>query len=523
MTWLGHPALRIIVLLGLAALVIVRHLIARGRPLPLERWRRPTAAVVGVLVLLTVVDCAPWSSRFVNPHDLFHQYFGAKYHLEIDRFGLYPCTLHALDELSPRHHASVREVRDLRTYGMQRKASVLATTPACRSRFAPERWQRFKADLAQFDRLYRPGWGALLTDKGHNGTPVWNLGGYLVARAVPLRSHAQANLLGLIDWLLIAAAFLLVFRAAGGWVALIGLLYLVGCSELTSRFISGSLLRLDWLALLLAAVACGWTGRFRLAGALVGVATLLRIFPVLFLLGPALVAIRHLWAHRRIAVEDRRLFGAFAATCVALLAVSVGVHGGLSGWRDWRAKMSVHNGYIAGFRVGLQQTLVADVTAPAADRQGRGGQVDPTALQRLRREAHDRRWPLRLGIGIIILGLLGYGLWSRDRMTAAALSFPAIFVLATPTFYYYCLLAVVVVVLARAPRSRLSTGVILGLAALQVVLHVEATVGLRRSALSFTQSFLLLAVSLLTALAVARQTRPRTEGGPRSQYPTFDP
>ena len=508
MSWLSHPGLKIVVLLALAALVISRYLVATGRKLPGERWHKPVSVVVVLLALLTFFDRAPWSRGFINYHDLFHQYFGAKYHPEINRFGLYHCTLTALDEVSPQYHVSATTVRDLRTYEMIRKADLLARPPACRSKFELKRWKLFKEDLIHFQRLYHPHWGSLLADKGHNGTPVWNLFGHIVASLVPLRSHGLANLIGLIDWLLMAAAFILVVCTVGWWFAATALLYFAGCTELASGFIRGSSLRLDWLALLLAAVACWWTDRHRLAGVLLGAATMIRAFPALFLFGPALIAVHHLWRHRRIEAADLRLFGGFAITCAVLFTISVVADGGLAGWRDWVAKMWTHDNYVAGYRVGLRQTVVADVTVPAVARdQSPDGKAKRPTLHQRRREALDRRWPVRLVIGLAILGLLGYGLWRLKRLEAAALSFPAIFVLMTLTFYYYCLLTAVVLLLSRRPKSHLAVGVILGLITVQICLHIGILADHNRGNLSFAQSFLLLAVSLATALAVARKKR----------------
>lgn len=439
-----------------------------------RRWPRVLLAVLcGIAVVagfLSFNDRAkPWSRHFLNGHDVFHYYFGAKYSPEIPNTRLYHCTIVALDEMNPKLHKSVRTMRSLVNYGHVRKSWFLTRPKMCTKRFSPQRWNEFKADLRAFQRDHRSGWRYLLGDKGYNATPVWNALGHLITNHVPIRPWQVFNILGMLDLALLAIGFGVLTYAFGWWGPALGLVYLGALHALTLGHIRGAFLRLDWLCALMVGLALLKRKRFMGAGVALAYATMVRAFPAIFLFGPGVQALRVLIRDRRPAARHLRLFGAWAGTCALLFTLSVVADGGMQGWSRWATKMQLHVNDICTQRVGVEYVLSyrgersqADVTNEDGTKKG----FRPH-YARYKQEVNRRMRPVRIPIILAVMGVLGWLLWRRDEAEALALSFPLVYVLTSPTFYYFGLLIPPFVWAASAGRKRLAPAVIAAALALE--------------------------------------------------------
>jgi hypothetical protein len=414
------------------------------------------SALVAFLAVASflAVGGRPWQPSFLNKHDTYHYYFGAKYSAELGYDRLYHCTLIALDELSPRYHKGVLTLRSMSHYRHVDKSWYLERPDICKTRFSTERWERFKEDVFAYQRNYRPRWKAYLSDKGYNPTPAWTLLGRFVAERVPLQPWQVFNWVGILDLLLLLGAFVLAFAAFGWPVAVVALVFLCACFPLTLTFIRGSLLRLDWLAAMVAGVAMLAWKRYALCGVFLGYATMMRVFPVLFLFGPIVLGIASLVRHRRVPKHTLALVLGFTLSCGALFGASVALTGHRDGWQSWVSKISLHNADISTMRLGLGPLLMyrgetqeLDIRGPDGKGTFRGFFVPhKQAVVATMRPAH-------IGIALLVLGMLAAGLVRKPHsdLEAFGLSYAAVFVLVSPTFYYYCLLTPAV--LALAARS----------------------------------------------------------------------
>lgn len=159
--------------------------------------------VLGVLLALLLVAALAVSAyfefgwkrygRYMNPHDVFHYYVGAKYSAEHEYFNLYRCAYLADQEMNREFRESA--IRNLETHAMEPVSAVAASAVAYKAPFTPARWEEFKRDIAYFQACVRtePGkWTRMLRDKGYNATPVWNaVARWLAERAPAPRAEFQ--------------------------------------------------------------------------------------------------------------------------------------------------------------------------------------------------------------------------------------------------------------------------------------------------------------------------------------------
>jgi hypothetical protein len=270
-------------------LVAGRYLLVReGRERPLRALLVALAATAAISIPVYFNFFNYHFGGFVNPHEFFHYYLGSKYAREVGYFDLYDAALVADAETGlalPRE----AEITDLRTYGYRSVPSVLAESDRIKARFSPARWQEWVKDVSYFKRRLRgPQWGEVLRDMGYNATPTWSmLVGSALSGRVATDDARGMTLLALLDVALLSAALLCVLWAFGAWPALLMVVFLASSYLMAHVHMKGAFLRTDFVVALVAAMCLLRKGRNGLAGALVGYSALVRVFPVIFLFGPA--------------------------------------------------------------------------------------------------------------------------------------------------------------------------------------------------------------------------------------------
>ncbi len=414
------------------------------------RVRRAAAAAALAIALASYTDFGRFvRGHFLNLHDLFHYYFGAKYAPELGYRRLYHCTVVGLDEIDPKLHAGVTQIRSMVHYERVAKEWFLARPESCKRHFSPLRWEAFKRDLQRFRSDLHGNVAPSLRDKGFNATPLWTWLAYPIASATPLRAGLRLDLLGAFDLALLAAALAAIVRAFGSRSALLVALYLAGCWELSEPHVRGGFLRLDWLACALLAVACVERKKPVLAGALLAWASMVRVVPVLLIAVPAMRALHDLLRGVPIPGATRRLLGSFALSCALLFALSLTGAAGPQAWRGFAEKIAVHDADVSPLRVGAKALATWRGETSPADYVGAHGEKGYRPHFVAAKRALYAQWRFVL-LGLALLVAMGLASWlpPGDDAAAIALSFPIVFLLATPTFYYYVLLAIPVAVLA---------------------------------------------------------------------------
>ena len=367
---------------GLAAVLVGKEsLLSKGHA-PHPRVARISRGLLAVLALgcyyhfasLQFYDVSKGRRTLVHTWDMRNYFPTAKYFTELRYDGVYLASLAAYQELAGEgafERVSHLRFRDLTNYELTTAGRSRSDLDAIRARFSPVRWADFKRDMKYFvDSMGAPDYLGSMRDHGGNATPVWLLGAWAIFRNAPA-SELTLSLAGLIDPVLLAIFFVILWRSFGERVTLYALI-LFGASDfyqLGSNLV-GSTLRQDWLVALGLGACALKRGRPLLGGFLLGYGGLVRAFPALaaiFLVVPLVwFVVDWLRARGRLPAwgELRSDQGATlhaiagAAACVVLLVgASSGVLGWSASWNSWFQKIGMHAVGPSTNCVGLRNVL----------------------------------------------------------------------------------------------------------------------------------------------------------------------
>lgn len=454
--WGGARARAIVALAGLAWACWLRGRRREGRPVAL-----PLAhGVAGAIALCAAAAWLNFGSigrtGGVHRHDVFHYYLGSKYHRELGYGLIYRCT--AIAEAEDGHADRVRQrlFRDLATDHLVPASEALADPSVCHGRFSPARWRAFREDVHNIRAGIPEGaWRQAQVDHGYNPTPAWSVTSGALSRVVP-STDLGLRFLASLDFVLIAAAIALLFWAYGWRVAALALV-LWGTQE-PGKFtwVAFSMLRFDWLLLLVASLALLRRGRPALAGAALGWSAAMRGFPLLGLVGVLLAGVADPAMRARFLVAKRRFALAFGTTAVLLVALSAAVTGA-SSWREWAGHIGRHAAVAASNKAGLGVLVSFDPEHRSERVQARlPGVAQDVWMQRWSdevRATRDARKPLlrvlQLAFGALLLVALGRARRPWIGLTLAIIAAP----IATDLSGYYLMYFLIAAVLASATAA----------------------------------------------------------------------
>jgi len=449
-------------------------LIVLWRALP----RRVAISVLLTLTLFGAINYAQWGSREIvkkiESYDLLHYYICAKYFDELGYYDLYPALI-----LADSEHPDGRYSDALRRYRAQsekqgylgRKSipeAIERGTQVRETRFSSERWQQFTEDFYHLQRDFNMSpdyWRRMMDDRGFNGTPVWLLIARPIASAIPV-TYIKALCYLDVLWLLIA---LLVIRwAYDDWVPVLWCLLFSSVTYSLRWPMPGQVfLRFDWVAMMLICMGLLKKGKPLLAGMFAGVPGLLRIFPAIWMLGPALKGLFQLaWPP---ATTDTGLPGGRSRSRIRINRSLLWMAGGFV------AAIIVFEG-VAWFALGADTiethaTNIRDHIKPKELSSRRigfaigytyDGELTPTHITEEQKQAVvDTKGPRTVVALVLLLGL-GIGARRMRNDEVYALGFVPFFLLATFS-YYYAIARLTLIVLHAHDMSRWRNRVGLGL------------------------------------------------------------
>jgi hypothetical protein len=427
------------------ALLLARAL-ARSWEAVAPRWRRAWDAA---LLALGLLAGALWWNLFQfnypsfgHPSETFHYYLGSKYFPELRYTRLYLCAAVADAEAGLAEEVAHRSLRDLTSNELGPAAAALDDPQACKRHFTPERWRDFSHDLAWFRRDMGPAeWQRSQTDHGYNATPVWGLFGSLLARTGPA-SDGQILALRLLDPLLLLLGFGGVAGCFGWRTTCVALLFWGTHYPGLYGWVGGGYLRQLELAAVLGALCLLRRRRHASAGALLALAGLVRVYPLLLLAGPALQAgLAALRARRlRVAPEIARLALGSAAAVALLVPLATLGSGGLGAWREFAENSRVLLGTPLRNHVGLR-TVLSHAPAASAESARDSRASDPyAAWKRARQETFAGRRGLFALLASAYVVLLAWAVRGRPPWVGAVLATGLIPVLLELTCYYSAIL-----------------------------------------------------------------------------------
>lgn len=371
---------RIQILILVAALVVIS-----ARLFPKLQNSLPQAVKIsnhilvglGVFALLLYVNFHPFSPK-PHLHDLFHYQIGSKYFPELGYTRLYACTAKAeaeRDDPSARMEAYNSYIRDLSTgenKGLVSARPYLSDDAFCKSHFSASRWNAFKSDIGFFHaRSGINAWNKMQRDHGFNAPPVWMLMGGLISNMIPLSDSALMGVT-LIDIALLFGSVACLAWAFG--LPTTAFAVIVGTVSMESwMLVGGGMLRFDWLFMAILSVCAMKRGYYVLAGAALGYAAMLRIFPAVFALGPFVGLLYAIYKQRYdLKVAYGKFFGGVVVSVAVLMASSVSVYG-VAAYKEFTGNTHRMSNIFNVNAVGLKTVLTYAYDASGYDASVRGG------------------------------------------------------------------------------------------------------------------------------------------------------
>jgi hypothetical protein len=427
-------------------------------------------AVLGVVALL-----AWWSfghfhfPAYVQVHEHYHYYLGAKYFPELGYSRLYQCTAVADVEAGLGSQVANRWIRDLSTNELERGREIVKDPAACTGHFTPARWDMFKHDVAWFRSHRTPDeWSIAQFDHGYNGTPVWAIAGTLLAGSGPVTDQKIFRL-ALLDPVLILVMWAFVWWAFGWRVMCVSVIWW-GTNYLSRYFwTGGAFLRTDWLAFAVIGVCLVKRGWPAAGGAALTYATLLRIFPGLIIAGLVLKAGITMWRRRafRLTPEHRAFAIGSVVAGVALIATSVvvvghSVSGGVDAWEGFVANSRKHLATPLTNNMGLKTIMSFEPKSRAAVLGAFWIDKPWDTWNAARRRVFEERKPAYWALVAAFVALLAFAVERQDDWVALVLGTALIPVATELTCYYYAILAIFGLLWRKFP---LSGALLCGLAA----------------------------------------------------------
>ncbi len=486
------------VICGVAiVMLLVCWLIERRKSATGKRWFDLALGVLAIIAAMSYFDFGyyPKFGRFLNPHDFFHYYMGAKYYDELGYLNLYPGVVIASRENHGKVvHPTYRRMED---YSIRPGAEAERNAAALKGAFTEPRWAEFRRDCQFFENLLGTRrWSGVVTDKGYNATPIWNMPARFLTNRLPLTQLGNLYPLMLLDILMISIMVLLTAIAFGFRTGAFLLIFFCTCFSMGYTHARGGFLRLDWVTMVVMSVALIKMGNYKTTGAVMAYAGMARLFPLAFGFGLGAKLVWDTYRERKVNRRYIEYFVTFAGTALFLVVLSIVLDGGLHQWREFFAKIRLHDHDISGMRVGFKYVFL-------------GNWQDPTGGWTVFEQAQLAKldtwkwlwWMIQAGV----LGLSFFAVRNLDDYEALAYSYVPVYFLTAPTFYYQVMVIVpfMFFLSRRAEVSRL-TGAI-GMFIMTIVLfRLSARWGINMS-FSFTMSFLLLVmVGYMMGISIGR-------------------
>jgi hypothetical protein len=423
-----------------------------GRGRKLHRLRGVALGVLAILVFASAYGFFAWRHPGgVQTHDFYHYYLNAKYFPELGYFDLYKCTAAALAE-EGRGPQQAR-IRDLRRFLERTVVDTAALGARCDGAFSSERWQAFRADLRWFDSVFIGGqWKKVLKDQGYNASPVWTLVGRPMASVFPAE-NAPMRALARLDLVIVIVSFAFIGWAFG--FEMLCIAALVWAANPLNRYfwIGDAFLRYAWFGAFVIGICLLRKQKHFGAGVLLALASLLRLFPALFIVSYGVGALRR-WLRGDGFGHGFREFalGAALATLVLpLLAIPVSGRG-TDVFTEFGANIGRWSSITPSNSIGLPALLSLTPRVREPERVGGEAIRSQAELQDSRDEVFAQRRPIYVGVIVLFLVFLWKALERAEDWEAACLGFVPILILIDVPAYYASFMVAPVLLAEGRPR-----------------------------------------------------------------------
>ncbi len=421
-------------------------------------WIRTT---LGLAVLLSFAVFHNFGSfrggTFVHYGDAYHYYIGAKYFKELGYYELYNATIVA-DSEQDNALAALPFYTDLKTYQNTPRETALRDLARIRSLFSEERWTGFKDDIAFFKKAtgmpHSKGLTLLLMDHGYNASPASTVVLGTLANLVPA---PQVQLLAGLDVLLVAAMIALVFRTYGFEMGALFAAYFFFNILSGHEFISGSLLRYDWLFYIVAAVCLLDKKRYAWSALFLTLSAMMRVFPALLFYGVAVAIVRN---SKTGAVDKKHVqFVASAGvTALALFLLPAVAYGSAwQPWKDFYSKTQLHDSGVYVNHLGLRGVVLFEPSHLSLDsfvKTYKSAYTNDIVRhwQNIKEHELGKKRPVIVLASFLVLIGLAMIIWKRQEAESGSIILWPLFLVYTASYlshYYYAFLCLFVLLFFR--------------------------------------------------------------------------
>ena len=451
-----------------AALLVVLYCRYKNRNTSGALPRAYPLRVKVILVLAVLFSSAvfhnlgkPRSGTFVHYGEMFHYYLGAKYFKELGYFELYNAVIVA-DAEQDNALARLPFYTDLTNYQNARRETALENADIVKGLFSKERWDAFKHDVSFFREATAtprfPGLFFLVMDHGYNASPVSTFVLGILTNVIPV---THLSLLAVLDVLLVAAMIVLVFRTFGfGMGALFSIYFFVNILN-DNGYISGGLLRYDWLFCIVVAVCLLERGRYAASSFFLTASAMITIFPVVLFYGIGVSIVRKVKSTRTLDKESMRFVLAAGVTGLALfLLPAVSLGSVLGPWKEFATKTALHNNGVYVNHLGLRGMVLLEPSHLSLDRfietyaNGANGDI-VRHWQDVKEEEFQQKKPAIVLCSLFVLMCLTAIIWKRKEGESENILWPLLLIYAAsyPSHYYYAFLCLFILLFFRRANS----------------------------------------------------------------------
>jgi hypothetical protein len=403
----------------------------------------------------------PQGGTFVHQGEMFHYYLGSKYFHELGYYELYNAVI-AADAEQDNALALLPFYTDLTTYQNAPRSAALAQADSVKRRFSEARWYAFKLDVSYFKELTgsprTPKLAFLLMDHGYNASPVSTAVLSALTNRVPV---SQLPLLAALDPLLVAAMIALVFGTFGLELGGLFSVYFFANILNDAGYISGGLLRYDWLLFCVAAVCLLEKKRHASSAFFLTLAAMTRLFPVVMFYGPLVAIFKKYKTSRLVDKSSTRFALTAAVTALALfLLPAVSFGSVLQPWKEFSAKTALHDSGVYVNHLGLRGIALFEPSHLSLEKFAETFHDDRTNdivrhWQDLKEsEFHEKR-PVLAFCALLALAGLTAILWKRGEREFEGLLWPLmlVYVVSYPSHYYYTFLCLFILLFFARTNS----------------------------------------------------------------------
>ncbi len=358
--------------------------------------------------------------------DVTYYYLNSKYFDELGYSELYPAMLLA-DEEAGNRLSFINSYRDLYTYEEVPREKIYDSK--VKYEFSRQRWQQFKDDVDYLvGHNISGGWGYFFIDHGYNAPPTWTIIGGTLSNLVPVE---KLKWITSIDILLVAAMFVVIFKVFGLNALIYSLLFFVVTFSGRWPILGQALLRFDWLAALVVAMAMLKKERYGLAGGLIMFASLSRIFPVLFFIPYGFYILFQV-------IKDKKIdkfghsFMLGAGTVFLFLLITTLLFLGWPSFIESAETLQRHSHTYSSHRVGLADALFFRFETTREEMSIYGGIPG-------KKEAIASIKPMLYGLGLVSIAAIGMAVYKKKWACYAIFPYPllTLFIVQNPQINYF--------------------------------------------------------------------------------------